>query len=497
MKKEELFDLLEDIDPASVSNARGYRRKKNPVWMKWTAVAACAAILVGAAFGLPALQKGGQNGVNPTQPSDVTQQGVSPTYPSDIKMVLAAYPKPVAQNLSAQEFLNGGGHWDWVSSHRELVDTSHPLQAGMSGYYTALMGQLLVSQDENTVCSPVNTYVALAMLAEVSGGTTRQQILDLLGVADLDTLSGNISALWNSNYVDTPALKSVLANSMWLNQNITYHDDTLNRLAEQYYASSFVGDPASDEMNQALRKWTDDNTGGLLTEYTKDMSMDEDTALDLLSTIYYKAMWADDFNEEATQQQTFHGTAGKTKVDMMRRSEMMNVYRTQSFTALGLSLRDSGSMYFFLPTKHTDVNALVSDPDMMKVLQVDDNDPHWSFPTVHLSIPKFKVSGNLDLRETLRTLGVTDALNPSLADFTPLTPEAKVRELYLSKADHAAMVEIDEHGVTGAAYTEAEVYCGSALPEEEIDFVLDRPFLFLITGSDGSILFSGIVRNIA
>jgi serine protease inhibitor len=37
---------------------------------------------------------------------------------------------------------------------------------------------------------------------------------------------------------------------------------------------------------------------------------------------------------------------------------------------------------------------------------------------------------------------------------------------------------------------------GAAGPDAEIDFVLDRPFLFLITGRDGSILFSGIVRNI-
>lgn len=32
--------------------------------------------------------------------------------------------------------------------------------------------------------------------------------------------------------------------------------------------------------------------------------------------------------------------------------------------------------------------------------------------------------------------------------------------------------------------------------DEEIDFVIDRPFMFILTGGDGSILFSGIVRNI-
>ena len=57
------------------------------------------------------------------------------------------------------------------------------------------------------------------------------------------------------------------------------------------------------------------------------------------------------------------------------------------------------------------------------------------------------------------------------------------------------MIEIDEEGVTGAAYTELEVDgAGAAL--EVLDFVVDRPFLFVVTGKDGSILFSGVIRNI-
>ena len=61
----------------------------------------------------------------------------------------------------------------------------------------------------------------------------------------------NVSSLWESNYADTPALKSVLANSLWLDGEETYNDTTLQRLAEQYYASTSRGTPGSEEMNQA------------------------------------------------------------------------------------------------------------------------------------------------------------------------------------------------------------------------------------------------------
>ena len=140
-----------------------------------------------------------------------------------------------------------------------------------------------------------------------------------------------------------------------------------------------------------------------------------------------------------------------------------------------------------------DVETLVSDPDLFKAVRYDENDANWFWPQVNLSIPRFQVSSRTDLLETVRQLGVTDALDPGLADFTPLTKDGE--GLFLGAAEHAAMIEIDEHGVTGAAYTQIEED-GDGISEEEIDFVADRPFLFLVTGKDGAVLFSGIVRDI-
>lgn len=249
-------------------------------------------------------------------------------------------------------------------------------------------------------------------------------------------------------------------------------------------------------MDQALQTWTDNNTGGLLKEYTKDMAIAPDTVFELVSTIYYKAMWRENFWEVNTEKETFHGTAGDTDVDMMKKTERMDVYQGEQFTAIGLSLQDSGSMYFLLPDENADVSELVSSPDLMKVIRRDESSDNWYSPMVNLSVPKFKVSEKTDLIETVRALGVTDALDADLADFSPLTENRN--GLYLSKADHAAMLEIDENGVTGAAYTELGISETAAeIPDDEIDFVLDRPFLFLVTGQDGSILFSGVVRNIA
>jgi len=62
---------------------------------------------------------------------------------------------------------------------------------------------------------------------------------------------------------------------------------------------------------------------------------------------------------------------------------------------------------------------------------------------------------------------------------------------------HSARVKIDEEGVEAAAYT-VMMTEGAALPpepEEIVDFVLDRQFLFAIRTDNGMTLFAGIVEN--
>ena len=491
MKKEDLFEVLEDLDPEEVQKARSIQRKKIQ-WVRWGSLAACTALLVAAVILIPkwAAPKPGS-----TETEKEESSRPRPEIPSEIITVSAVYPEPVAKGASLDAFYESEDHWNWWTTCREKADISSAFQTQMHPFYQKLMEQMLVSENDNAVCSPLNIYIAFSMLAETTDGNSRAQILDFLSVSDMDTLRNRITALWESNYADTPALKCLLANSLWLRNGVVFNEDTLGRLADRYYASSYRGNPGTPELDEALQQWTDQNTAGLLSEYVKDLHLTNDTVMALISTIYYKAAWQDIFLENNTKDEIFHGTQGDQTVPMMHRTDMMSVYRSDRFTSLGLHLEDSGSMFFVLPDEGTNVNDLLSDPDLLNATHYEEND-HWSFPLVNLAVPKFNVSKNTDLREILPSLGITDVLDDTLADFTPLTTDDSLDPLFLSQAQHAAMVEIDETGVTGAAYTELALAEGAAIPEDEIDFVLDRPFLFMVTGLDGSILFAGIIRNI-
>jgi serine protease inhibitor len=331
------------------------------------------------------------------------------------------------------------------------------------------------------------------MLAETADGSTREQILRTLRAESPEALRERAGALWAANTADTPVLTSKLANSLWLRNDIGYNEDTLHRLASDYCAASFRGVMGSPEMNAALQSWTDEHTGGLLSDYVSGLSLQKQTVLALISTIYYKAAWTEKFSESETGREVFHGTAGDAEAEMMHSTQGMGIYRREKFSAISLDLNDSGEMFFFLPEEGVTPEEIITDPAMFNVLRHGDG-LNIPYALVRMTIPKFTVRERTDLREKLEALGITDALSAETADFSPLTDEAE--GVFLSRAEHAAMVEIDEEGVTGAAYTALMLDGAAAMQPEPVDFVLDRPFCFVVTGLDGSILFAGIVNNI-
>ena len=120
-------------------------------------------------------------------------------------------------------------------------------------------------------------------------------------------------------------------------------------------------------------------------------------------------------------------------------------------------------------------------------------------PIVNLSLPKFSCDAKTDLlEEAFPKLGITDVLDPGAADFSPLLgDDAKNGGFFLTKGEQAAIVEVNEDGVVGAAYTEFAVEeAAEEITPEIVDFTIDRPFCFFVVAEDGSILFTGKVLDL-
>lgn len=447
----------------------------------------------------------------------------APTSYDTCALALADYPEMAPYPRDDDYFSDvGDGEDAWKKAndaYSEAYDAWwNDRQALRSGtVYTGLMDGFLSSStaqfltgagEENRVYSPLNVYMALSMLAETTGENTRQQILDLLQVDSIEALRERAAALWKDHYRDDGVITSILGNSLWLRDGMTYSQQTLDTLASNYYASSFSGQMGSEEYNQALRDWINAQTGGLLAEQAEGLEMSPETVLALASTIYFKAAWNDEFSKERTGTDTFHAPGGDVDVDFMHSSSQSAFFWGDNFTAVCLSFQRGGDMWLILPDEGVTADELLQSGEAMNFLLYPKYDRYddqgnvtqegWTgqkYLTVNLSMPKFDVSSDLDLIDGLQKLGVTDVFDYTVSNFDPLGASTS-DPLYVSQAQHAARVKVDEEGCEAAAYTVMMVECGAAAPpEDEVDFTLDRPFLFAVTGETGLPLFTGVVNQ--
>ena len=371
------------------------------------------------------------------------------------------------------------------STTRETVDALAPFFTNGSVQFLSTQGS------ENLLWSPINAYIGLAMMTELTDGASRQQILDLFGARDIDALRQQVGAIWESAYNDNGHEISTLANSLWLENGLNYQQDTMDNIAYYYYASVYQGDLGSQKINNAIGAWINNNTGGFLKKSTSNVNLSPDTILALYSTIYFQAKWQDQFNQSNNTNDVFHTPDGdKTATFMNKKLAQMNYYYGDKFSAVALSLKNGSRMWFILPDEgYTTVDVLADGQYMQMVLQQDWENTKWM--KVNLSVPKFDVNSTMDLKGGLQEMGVTDVFNEGAANFSEITGDVPI---FLTTANQSVRVQIDEEGVKAAAYIEFPGATSPAPPEEIIDFILDRPFIFAIT-TDNIPLFMGTVNN--
>ena len=363
--------------------------------------------------------------------------------------------------------------------------------------------------EDNLVYSPLNVYMALAMLAESADGESRQQIVDLLEADSMEALREDAAALWQTYYLEDELGISAMAGSLWLRDGVSYNQETLDTLAEVYHASAFSGKMGAEEYNQALRSWINAMTSGELARQAEGLSFDPDTVLGLVSTLYFKGSWSDPFDPGQNTQGVFHAPSGDVEAEYMNREEVHGTYfRGEHFGAVPLGFQVwEYSMWLILPDDGYTVDDLMASGEAMEFItarkyegynvQAEEAIPGWpdqEYLRINLSLPKFDVSSDLDLSGALKALGVTDVFDRNVSDFTPLGVELD-GPVYLSQAQHAARVTIDEEGCTAASYVDLMLVGDALPPDEVVDFTLDRPFLFAITGEGNLPLFVGVVNQ--
>ncbi len=380
------------------------------------------------------------------------------------------------------------------STEKTPVSPQNNDSEGSSGFAAKL--DSLMDKNENYVLSPISIKYALAMAANGADEETKAEILNVLGVSDLESCNKEVKEYIESNaaynQTDISDLEALLepkdtrlfvANSVWLNSDYISGGDfseDFKALAEENYGAE-AGTVNSQNAVETINGWCSENTNGKIDEIINS----SDFLACLVNAVYFNGRWSREFDEEATEKDIFTNADGsEAEIDFMNQTGYFRYYADENIQMVSMPYTN-GSMAMYIALADEGINALeYADKTEVK--------------KVKIKIPKFSVETSLDASELLKNLGIEKAFDGS-ADayhFMPMFNDAvnNGNSAYISNILHKTYIKTNEEGMEAAAVTSLIMAATSSLEQQELiyEFNADKPFTYFIRdNSNGEILFIG------
>ena len=352
-----------------------------------------------------------------------------------------------------------------------------------------LCRQLGGEKTDNWLVSPFSLQCALGMLSNGAAEETHDEILYALGLSQYsqEEVNAYFKKLIEGLSTVNSAIMVKTSNSVWGNAGVPLKEDFQKMNIENYSAMVSQLDFSDPSAVDQINAWCNQTTEGLIPSILDEVN--PTATVYLLNSLYFKARWESEFAPEKTQEGDFSALSGKmVKADFMQTQRMAAYVENEWFTSTSLSYQnDSYVMRLILPQPKIGIDQVLqalseSDGNLWKNVVLAD---------INLKIPRFTLENKMDLIPALQALGMKKAFTNE-ADFSSMSDVAT----YISLVQQATRLKVDEEGSEGAAVTVIEGDLMSPLPEEKVDFFLDRPFLFqILEPATGTVLFMGQVGS--
>ena len=349
--------------------------------------------------------------------------------------------------------------------------------------------------DRNTLISPLSVVYALAMTANGARGETLAQMKDALGMDVGGDWNETLNALRQSlNRQEGSRLD--MANSIWFTQNsrFTPEQDFLQCNAD-YFGAELYRAPFDDSTLQAINNWVKEKTHDMIPEILDRIP--EEADMYLVNALAFEAEWAEPYDEYAVLEGNFTLSDGTVKdVDFLWSSEGAFL---PDGNARGFIKYYKGGRYAFaalLPDEGVRLEDYVASLTGERLYQLLSQP---KLVSVTAAVPKFEAEYATELAVALQTLGMKDAFDRDLADFSALG-HSENGNLYIGRVLHKTFISVGEKGTRAGAATVVEMpEATSAEPEpvpEPERVILDRPFVYMLVDLEtGAPFFIGTMLD--
>jgi serpin B len=344
----------------------------------------------------------------------------------------------------------------------------------------SLFGEVAASTPSNVVISPLSIYMVLLMSLLGAHEKTKSEMMQTLRLSD-DNVHSDLSKICNS-ISKSKTLK--IANSVFFANNIHLRKD-FSSMLDYYYdvEPKKCNFNDSEKCTKRINKWAAKQTKGLIKELIPHGALTPATKLILANAVYFKGRWKKPFDKERTMDRPFTKQDGSKKnVKMMHRFSTLEEYGEDELAKwVRIPYREDFNAVFILPKNESTSETMTELVDYLKTKKMMSDLTTKKMKLEKLIIPRFEISFGIDMSKILRGMGMETAFTND-ADFSGFTSD---NGLHISSVIHKAFVKVDEKGTEAAAASAIHVIAKSLRigGPPPLEFVADRPFLFMIEDS--------------
>lgn len=353
--------------------------------------------------------------------------------------------------------------------------------------FTAKSAAEILTEQKNSVYSPLSFYLALSMLAELD--PSDREILDALGVKEVNELRNYSQPLLEIECFKAENEAFLPANSMWMMKGRAILPELTEKLRASYDADLFDVDFSNvEETRGKLVQWIKEKTFDLIPN--AEVDLDAQTRAILLNALYLKDSFLEPFSEltkESFEQPNFTDADGKTHTLTMLSSEgkPLPYYRTDNAEIAVKGMKYGMKAVFVRPSGK--LSELLEEKSLKEILGAISKREDARFANVLL--PKMNIKSKFRLDETAKKLGIRKAFSPSESTLRAYADTED--NLFISSILQEAVFKMDKDGIEAAAYTEINMKESSMMINNITELRFDRPFFYMVVNQANDPLFLG------
>ncbi|MGN0558646.1 MAG: serpin family protein [Acutalibacteraceae bacterium] len=353
---------------------------------------------------------------------------------------------------------------------------------------------------KNNLISPLSAIYALAMVTNGADGNTYKQLADKITnngeIGDLNAYLLEYANTLKSNEYS----KVSMANSVWNNSNEKRNHPIIPQFNEtlgKYYSTELYSRDFEDEntLNE-INSWCSDNTDGMIKEILSELP--KDAVMALVNALFFEAKWIEQYCEYDVNAGNFVGFDKTSQAEYLHGSDNGGTYISDdSVTGFCKQYEGGYSFVAIMPNESGEkaFNDMIITMDYNRFLSLYKNQKGGEGYLVTTSMPKFKGEYSYEMKDILEDMGITDAFEPGIADFSKIY--ADNLPTFISTVTHKTAIENTEVGTKAAAVT-AIIQAPTCEPYDNIVSInLDRPFMYaIVNSSTGTPLFIGTITSL-